>query len=76
MPRMAEYEFTSEGSVKETQRFAGRYHAVLLYLTTHLPGSKCKSKRKTMANANARKAKKSIFSYLYIGVREPILPDG
>ena len=63
---MAEYEFTSEGNVKETQQFTGRYRAVLLYLTTHLPGSKCKSKRKTMANANARKAKKKAYSLIFI----------
>ena len=46
LPRLAEYEFTSEGNVKETQRFAVRNHTVVLYLTTHLPGSKCETKSK------------------------------
>ena len=32
LSRMAEYEFTSEGNVKDTQRFTVRYHTVLLYL--------------------------------------------
>ena len=29
---VVEYEFTSEGNVKETQRFTVRYHTFLFYL--------------------------------------------
>ena len=66
LPRMVEYEFTSEGNVKETQRFTVLYHTVLFYLmySTCLPGSKCESKRKNQTQMWERQIKASSITFI------------